>query len=204
VPVRIERARVAPSGFEKVEDLPYGLQIRDFRNTLDALYDYFEAVNVALMARGLEWVEHTVRPAAVSNMISDLAAAALAKYSNGLVENRQHNGHPDLIPRGMYPGDAIHAGGEGVEIKSTKGRVADTHGARAGWVCQFNYRVDDEPVIARRRPTIISHVYLARVTTDLFRRNVRRSELGTNTSTLDANGLRVLRAGLIYKDPSVS
>ena len=200
----LRRAVVDPDGFtQNLNWLPYGLQERDFQNAMDALYDYFYSVNTALMGRGLEWMENTVRAAAVSNIISDLTQAAIAKYSYGLVVNQRHNGHPDLIPRGKYPGDKALAAEEGVEIKSTRRSVADTHGARAGWVCQFNYRVDKEPVIAGRNPTIIEHIYLAQVTPDLYRRNVRKTELGTNTSTLDAEGLKVLRMGVIYTDPSV-
>lgn len=201
----LRRATVSQSGF--VENLsswlPYGLQQRDFQNALDALYDYFHAVNTALMGRGLEWMENTVRAAAVSNIISDLAQAAVAKHSNGLVVNRKHNGHPDLIPHGTYPDDSVQSGEEGVEIKSTRGRVADTHGARTGWVCQFNYKVDPEAIIAARWPTVVEHIYLAHLDPSLYRRNIRQTELGTHTSTPDAEGMRVLRAGLLYEDLSV-
>lgn len=183
--------------------MPYGLQQRDFVNAMEALYDFFHAVNTALVGRGLEWAENTIRAAAVSNIISDMTAAAIAKHSNGLVENRQHNGHPDLIPHGMYADDKVKAGEHGVEIKSTRGTVADTHGARTGWVCQFNYKPDKEPIIANRAPTVVTHIYLAQVTPEHFRRNVRLTDLGTDTSTLHREGLAVLRAGVIYTDPSV-
>ncbi|MCE9623746.1 MAG: hypothetical protein K8R99_15510 [Actinomycetia bacterium] len=199
----MERAEVVESGFTKgLTDLPYGLQVRDFRNALDALYDFFHAVNTALMGRGLEWMENLVRAAAVSNMVSDMASAAIAKHSNGLVLNRRHNGHPDLIPHGTYPDDKVEHGEEGVEVKGTRGRVADTHGARDNWVCQFNYKVDPEAIIAKRRPTIVTHIYLAHVTKELYRRNERKTELGTDTSTLDAAGMAVLRKGLIYQHPA--
>lgn len=200
---KLPRASWSADGFTEALDdwLPYGLQQRDFQNALDALYDFFHLVNSALMARGLPWFEESIRAAAVSNVISDLVHAAIAKYSNGLVRNLHHNGHPDLIPRGMYEGDDVLAGDEGIEVKSTRGRVADTHGARHGWVCQFNYIVDPEPVIAKRRPTFVSHIYLARVSEDLYRRNLRKTEVGTNTSTLDRQGLAILRQGVVYIDP---
>lgn len=180
--------------------LPYGLKGRDFANTMETLYDFFYVINASLESQGLDWIERLVRPAAVSNVISDLTVAALAKHSNGLVVNRFHNGHPDLIPRGRFVDDAVEAGDEGVEVKSTKGRVADTHGARNGWVCQFNYRSDAEPIVANRRPTTITHIYIAKVDVADFRRNERRTERGTNTSTLHAEGLKKLRAGLVYQD----
>lgn len=205
--VELSRAHVVRSGFTPGLDqsgrLPYGLQQRDFQNAMESLYDFFHSINSALMQRGIEWIENTVRAAAVSNMISDLTAAAMAKYSYGLVENQHHNGHPDLIPHGMYPNDSVKAGEEGVEIKSTRGRVADTHGARNGWVCQFNYKVDSEPIIANRRPTIITFIYLAQVTEAHFRRNERLTERGTHTSTLDRSGLALLRQGVVYQHPSM-
>lgn len=204
VPDTLRRASWDPDGFADGLDtwLPYGLQKRDFQNAMDALYDFFLVVNGALAARGLPWFEESIRAAAVSNVVSDLVHAAVAKYSNGLVRNQHHNGHPDLIPRGMYDNDDVLSGDEGIEVKSTRGRVADTHGARHGWVCQFNYIVDSEPVIARRQPTFVSHIYLARVSEELFRRNLRKTEVGTNTSTLDKSGLAVLRAGVVYVDPA--
>lgn len=195
----LQRASVNDSGFTSELDwLPYGLQKRDFQNAMEALYDYFYAVNTALTARGMEWMEFTVRAAAVSNIISDLVQAAVAKYSNGLVVNMQHNGHPDLVPRGMFPNNSIKSGDEGVEIKSTRGRVADTHGARTGWVCQFNYKVDSEPLVTNRAATIVTQIYLARLTPDLYRRNLRKTDLGTHTSTPDKEGLRILREGIVY------
>lgn len=201
----IQKAVVHQSGFvqgiDQAGQLPYGLKKRDFQNAMEALYDFFYVVNSKLMENGLDWMERLVRPAAVSNMVSDMTAAAIAKHSNGLCLNKYHNGHPDLIPRNTYPGDSVEAGEEGVEVKSTKGRVADTHGARDGWFCQFNYRVDPEDIIARRHPTVVTHIYLAKVTVDLFRRNERKTDRGTHTSTLNADGMKVLRAGLIYKHP---
>lgn len=198
-------ATVDPDGFvDDLDWMPYGLKEKDFVNAMESIYEFFHSVNCLQVRRGLEWIEFTVRPAAVSNIISDMCAGALAKYSNGLVENKQHNGHPDLIPFGTYPNDKVKAGSEGVEIKSTRRTVADTHGARAGWVCQFNYQVDPEPLLAERKPTAITHVYLAKVTLKDFRRNERKTERGTHTSTLHKGGLKVLRDGLVYKDTRIT
>jgi hypothetical protein len=181
--------------------LPYGLQKRHFEQAVEDLYDYLQTINTTLVEHlGLDWQEHIVRPAAVSNVISDFMQASLARHVPGLVVNTGHNGHPDLIPPNTYPNDAVRAGDEGVEIKSTRGSVADTHGARSGWVCQFNYWVDPEPVRAKRHPTMITKILLAKVGEELFRRNERQTELGTHTSTLDRDGLAVLRQGAIYVD----
>jgi hypothetical protein len=182
---------------------PYGLKNRDFQNAIESLYEFLFDINSSLEKRNLEWMEQLVGAAAISSMFSDLAAAALAKHSNGLVVNMHHNGHPDLVPRGMYPNDDVAAGIDGVEIKSTRRTTADTHGARNGWFCQFNYKVDKNPLIAQRQPTMVTHVYLAQVKASDFRLNGRKTAIGTRTATLHAQGLVKLRAGLVYKDPSV-
>jgi hypothetical protein len=36
------------------------------------------------------------------------------------VKNRYHNGHPDLIRKGIFPGDAVQHAEEGIELKSSR------------------------------------------------------------------------------------
>ena len=102
----------------------------------------------------------------------------MASHARTLVGNQHHNGHPDLVVKGVYSGDAVKAGAEGVEIKTTlkKGGAVDTHGARDQWFCVFVYQVDNvtEPA-ADREPLRFTEVYLAQVTTADFRRNEQRS-----------------------------
>ncbi len=47
----------------------------------------------------------------------------------------------DLVVKGVYPNDAVKAGTEGVEIKTTRksGGAVDTHGARDQWMAVFVY-----------------------------------------------------------------
>lgn len=130
-----------------------------------------------------------------------MLAASVAKHSRTLTQNEYHNGHPDLIVRGVYPDNKVKAGSEGVEIKSTRkaGGAVDLHGARNQWMCVFVYNVDNETEPARqRRPMTFTEVYLGRVEIADFRRNPR-SELGTRTATLHKDGIAKLRGSWIYK-----
>jgi len=186
--------------------LPYSLKTRHFKQAITDLYEFFQAIN-SVLARdiGLDWHEHLFRPAAVSNIVSDFMQAALARHSPALVMNRFHNGHPDLIPSNTYENDSIKAGSEGLEIKATKRSVADTHGARDGWICQFNYWVDHRTTVRdKRHPTIITRVFVAKIDKSAFRRNPRMTPIGTHTSTLNRDGLAQLRGGVIYKDARFS
>jgi hypothetical protein len=195
------RAKPELDKFNQDATLPYGLRLGDFEMAMLDVYDFFFDVNNLLTARGLHRLDDMLRPAIMSGLISDMITSSLAKHSRTLVENRYHNGHPDLIVRGRYPNNSVQSGQEGIEIKNTRksGGAVDTHGARDQWMCVFVYRVDNETEPAfERSPMIFTEVYLGHVTVDDFRRNPR-SELGTRTATLDRNGIAKLRQSWVYK-----
>jgi len=165
------------------------------------IYDFFHDVNTALTDKGLQRLDDMLRPAIMSGLLSDMLTASMAKHSRTLAENRYFNGHPDLVVRGVYADNAVKAGSDGVEIKTTRksGGAVDTHGARDQWMCVFVYTIDgeSEPAVDRK-PMTFSEVYLGNVTRDDFRRNAR-SELGTRTATLHRDGIAKLRANWIYR-----
>jgi hypothetical protein len=199
--VTIDRNRVDGSKFNQLARLPFELRLKDFELAMQDVYDFFHDVNVGLTQRGLERLDDLLRPAIMSGLLSDMLTASLGKHSRTLTENRYHNGHPDLVVKGVYAQNCVKAGVEGVEIKTTRksGGAVDTHGARDQWMCVFVYGVDVETEPARSRaPMTFVEVYLGQVTKADFRRNAR-GELGTRTATLHADGIKKLRGNWIYK-----
>lgn len=196
----LKREIVDKSKLNAAAKLPYELRLADFEIAMQDVYDFFYDVNKLLVERGLRRLDDTLRPAAMSGIISDMLTASLAKHLRSLVENKHFNGHPDLIVQGKYSNNSVKAGTDGVEIKSTrkKGGAVDTHGAREQYMCVFVYETDHEtePAIDRR-PMRITEVYLAHVTMADFRKNPR-GELGTRTATLDRYGITKLRQNWIY------
>jgi len=142
----IFRNSVNQTKFNKKAQLPYELRLKDFEMAMQDVYDFFYDVNSHLAKRGLQRLDDMLRPAIMSGVLSDMLAASLAKHSRVLTENRYFNGHPDLVLQGIYPGNAVKAGEEGVEIKTTRktGGAVDPHGARNQWMCVFVYDVDTE------------------------------------------------------------
>ncbi len=196
----ITRNTVDQSKFNPDPVIPYELRIMDFSAAIQDVYDFFYDVNSHLAEKGLERLDDMLRPAIMSGVLSDMVTASLAKHSRTLTENTYFNGHPDLVVQGVYPDNAVRAGDQGVEIKTTrkKGGAVDTHGARDQWMCVFVYRVDNETEPALDRlPMTFTEVYLSLVTVDDFRRNAR-GELGTRTATLDRYGIRKLRENWLY------
>lgn len=187
--------------FNKNAELPYELRLADFQMAMQDVYDFFYDVNYLLAKKGLQRLDDMLRPAIMSGVLSDMLTASLAKHSRALTENRYFNGHPDLIVQGIYPDNAVKAGSEGVEVKTTRksGGAVDTHGAREQWMCVFVYDVDTETEPAARRCAMtFTEIYLGKVTIEDFRKNPR-SELGTRTATLHKEGIKKLRENWIYR-----
>lgn len=181
--------------------LPFELRLEDFRLAMQDVYDFFYDVNTGLVEKGLERLDEMLRPAIMSGVLSDMLTASLAKHSRTLVVNGYFNGHPDLVVKGKYPKNAVKAGNQGVEIKTTRkaGGAVDTHGARDQWMCVFVYALDNESEPATdRAPLAFTEVYLGHVTVNDFRKNPR-GELGTRTATLHAEGIAKLRQNWIYR-----
>lgn len=188
--------------FNAALPLPYELRLEDFAFGMQDVYDFFFDVNSLLQGKGLQRLDDMLRPAIMSGVLSDMLTASIAKHSRVLTENRYFNGHPDLVVQGVYPGNRVAAGSDGVEIKATRkvGGAVDMHGARDQWLCVFVYSVDNasEPA-TERRPMRFVEVYIAQVGTSDFRRNPR-GELGTRTATLNRDGVGRFRLGWLYRD----
>lgn len=193
------------SYFNPTFQYPYALRQLDFQVAMQDVYDFFEDVNTILGQKGLQRLEDMMRAANLSGTISDMVTDSIAKGARGLVPNRYHNGHPDLLVRGVYANDSTESGSEGIEVKSTlrAGGAVDTHGARDQWMCVFVYSVDNQSQPASSRaPLTFREIYLSEVTTADFRLNSRNTATGTRTATLDRNGLKKLRPNWIYLDPT--
>ncbi len=200
----LERQRLDPSCLNPAPRLPFNLRVDDVTLAVQDVYDFFYDVNHFLFDRSLPRLDDTLRSAILSGVISDMLTESIAKHSRSLTPNRFHNGHPDLLVNGKYPGNSVKSGIEGVEIKTTqkKGGAVDLHGARDQWMMVFVYEVDRETEPAfDRAPLKFTEIYVAKVVADDFRKN-NRGELGTRTATLDRAGLRILRDGWIYLDQS--
>jgi hypothetical protein len=135
------RHNVKQEYFNPAATLPYSLCLKDFEMAMQDIYDFFYDINRGLIQRGLLRLDDMLRPAIMSGLLSDMLTASLSKHSRALTVNLYHNGHPDLVVNGVYAGNRIKAGEQGVEIKTTRksGRAVDTHCARNQWMCVFVY-----------------------------------------------------------------
>lgn len=198
-----QKAVVHPECFLPHPGYPHSLRRLDFEAAMQDVCDYFNDVNEYLMGKGFRRLDDMIRPAGLSGMVSDMLTDSLGQHARALTPNLFHNGHPDLIVRDRYPGDATKSGEDGVEVKASRksGGAVDTHGARKQVLCVFTYEVDNRTWIAAqdREPFTFREVYINAVEESDFRHN-NRGDLGTRTATLHANGLKKFRTDPVYLD----
>lgn len=87
------------------------------------MIDFFEFlgfINQQLHERNMERLESMLMPANFSSIVGEFIISNIPKYCSSLVKNKYHNGHPDLIPYGVFPQNAVRHSHEGIEIKASR------------------------------------------------------------------------------------
>lgn len=204
----LERPTAEIADAEPSVPLPYGLTATAVVAAVNDLYAYLHAINRASVDHGYPRLEELMQRAAFSGLVSGLAVESMARETEregaapGLRPNRRHNGRPDLVPRGVYPGDAVLRGDEGVEVKasrSTKGWQG--HNLEAGYlmVVQFTPDVVTEPVYDRA-PTVIERVLVAQLEeADWTFSGRSETSRRTITASVNSSGYAKLLAGTVYQ-----
>lgn len=127
-----------PDGFNPRAQIPFGLQVTHIRQGMQEFIDFLGFVNTSLNTKAIPRLEAFLMPASFSSMVGEFMNAAIPKYCPALVKNNYHNGHPDLIPAKMYPGDANQYGEHGIEVKGSRHTSGwQGHNAEACWLMVF-------------------------------------------------------------------
>jgi hypothetical protein len=111
---------VQASGFNPKAFIPYGLKTVHIRKAMGDFIDFLGFINAQLRTKRIQRLESFLMPANFSSTVGEFMAAAIPKYCKTIVKNRYHNGHPDLLPQGHFPGDAVQHGPEGIELKASR------------------------------------------------------------------------------------
>ncbi len=185
--------------------LPYGMDAVGVVAAINDLYAYLHALNSASIQYGYDRLEDIMQPAAFSGLISEIMVRSLATFMQnripGLARNLYPNGHPDLIPRAMYPGDAVQNGDEGIEIKAARNPTSiQAHNTGEGWyaVVEFSCDIETTPTY-EREPTIIRRVRVAHLLHEDWSFSGRAAtSRRTPTASITKIGRAKLDAGAVY------
>ena len=125
-------------GFNKKAKIPYGLTVDHIRSTMQDFIDFISFINIQLNSRKIPRLESFLMPANFSSIVGEFASATIPKYCRTIVKNNYHNGHPDMVPCGVYQGDSILHGAKGIEIKGSRyDKGWQGHNPEAVWLMVF-------------------------------------------------------------------
>lgn len=137
---------VQDGSFNPQATLPYGCSTAHIAAAMREFVEFLGYINTQLHSKQIARLETLLMPANFSGVVGEFIANALPRYCDGLVKNQYHNGHPDLIPVGVYPQNAVQHASEGIEIKASRYSSGwQGHNPEETWLMVF--------VFASNRPT---------------------------------------------------
>lgn len=111
---------VSRSHFNANARIPYELTIEHIYQAMNEFIEFLGFINNQLHSKGIKRFESMLMPANFSSMVGEFLTATIPKYCRTLAKNQFHNGHPDLLPKGSFPGDSVQHTTVGIEVKSSR------------------------------------------------------------------------------------
>jgi hypothetical protein len=188
-----------PDAFNAVADIPYGLETGHIHQAMLEFLGFLGFVNQQLYTREVARLESMLMPANFSSIVGEFMATAIPRYSTALVKNRYHNGHPDLIPGGLYVADAAQHAEHGIEIKASRYRRGwQGHNPENTWLMVFVFDCN-RPKDRTPRPFRFLQVLGARLTLEDWHFAGRPpTSRRTITASVTESGYQKMRANWIY------
>lgn len=198
---------VSPEGFNSNADLPYGLTTEHVRFAMSDFTGFLGFVNQQLNTKEMDRLESIVMPANFSSIVGEFMGSRIPKHCPSVVKNAYHNGHPDLIPAGVFPGDAVQHAAEGIEIKASRYlRGWQGHNPENAWLMVFVFD-SNRPTDFTTAPKPFRFVMVlgARLLEEdwLFAGRSATSRR-TITASVTRTGYEKMMANWIYKAPTLT
>jgi hypothetical protein len=189
----------------KAARIPYGLTTEHIYEAMNEFVNFIGFINTQLNTKNIQRFESMLMPANFSSMVGEFMTATLPKYCPMLVKNQYHNGHPDMLPKGKFPKDALQHGTEGIEVKGSRyAKAWQGHNAEDIWLMVFVFD-SNRPVDASKgigpKPFQFKAVYLGELTKADWK-FAGRSETSrrTITASVTTSGFEKMTRNWIYKD----
>ena len=196
---------INPNGFNKNCLLPYGLTTDHVRQAMEDFINFLGFINRQLYLKGLPRLESSLMPANFSSIVGEFMVMRIPEYCHTLVKNKYHNGHPDLIPKGRFPGDAVQYAHEGIEVKGSRHASGwQGHNPESIWLMVFHF--DSNTSRDRERgigpkPFRFKAVYIAKLDKDDWTFSGRSAtSRRTITASVNRQGVEKMKSNWLYKD----
>jgi len=167
--------------------------------------DFLGFINQQLNTKGMPRLESFLMPANFSSIVSEFMNIAIPKYCVTLVRNQYHNGHPDLIPAGMFSDNAVKHSDQGIEIKASRHVSGwQGHNPEAVWLMVFCFDSDTShagKTDRESKPFFFKGVYGAKLDKSDWTFSGRSgNSRRTITATVNKNGMQKMKSNRIYED----
>lgn len=166
--------------------------------------DFLEFVNIQLHAKQIPRLESFLMAANFSSMVGEFMTMSLPKYCRTIVKNRFHNGHPDLVPSGRFPGDSAHHASEGIEVKASRYASGwQGHNPEDVWLMVFVFDSNtprDQPEATPPKPFRFVKVVGAELAKDDWKFSGRsETSRRTITASVRRSGFDKMEGNWIYR-----
>ena len=195
---------IRTDGFNPACRLPYDLTGSHVQRVMESFVDFLGFLNQQLHSKGLPRLENFLMPANFSSIVGEFMNLSIPQYCPGLVKNRYHNGHPDLIPAGMFPNDRVQYTGEGIEVKGSRHSGGwQGHNPEMVWLMVFHFDSNTPNDVYKKigsKPFRFIAVYAAYLTKEDWNFSGRSAtSRRTITASVNQHGVEKLRANWIYR-----
>ena len=200
-PVRLEH-------FNPLAFIPHGVTIEHVCAAMNEFIDFIGMMNHRMHESGTHRLESILMPANFSSMVGEFMSAGIPKYCTGIVKNQYHNGHPDMVPAGRFPGNAVQHAHEGIEIKGSRYlRGWQGHNAENTWLMVFmfdsNRPVDVSQNIAPKPFRFLRVLGAQLEESDWHFAGRSTTSRRTITAAVKDSGYRKMMANWIYNAPDM-
>ena len=161
--------------------------------------DFVGFVNRQLFTKRIARLETMLMPANFSSIVGEFMSTAIPKHCASVVKNKYHNGHPDMIPAGKFPGDGAQHASAGIEIKASRYlRGWQGHNPEDVWLMVYVFD-SNRPIDAEPRPFRFEMVVGARLTkSDWLFSGRSETSRRTITASVTDSGYQKMIANWIY------
>jgi len=194
--------------FNPNAELPYSCNVEHIYLAMRDFAAFLGLINEQLFQRGLARLESFLMPANFSSIVGEFMHVSIPKYCKGLVKNRYHNGHPDLLPAQRFIKDSAQHASEGIEIKGSRYlRSWQGHNPEDTWLMVFvfdsNRPVDQDSSVAPRpfRFRMVLGAHLDKK--DWLFAGRSATSRRTITASVTQSGYDKMVANWIYKEESL-
>lgn len=180
--------------------LPYSLQPSHIQAAMSDFLDFLGFINSQLYTKKIVRLETMLMSANFSSIVGEFMTSTIPKYCADIVKNKHHNGHPDLVPIGIYPNDAALHGSDGIEVKSSRYTSGwQGHNPEDVWLMVFVFD-SNRPTDTIPRPFKFISVAGARLDKSDWKFSGRsETSRRTITASVTAVGYAKIMANWIYR-----